>query len=59
MAHPLKALAAPLEDPGSIPSTHMIAHNCLQPQFRGIHPTPGMHVVRISENASKIPIHIK
>jgi hypothetical protein len=36
MAQRLKALAALPEDPGSIPSTHMVAHNCLQLQFQGI-----------------------
>ena len=29
MAQQLKALAALLEDLGSIPSIHMVAHNCL------------------------------
>ena len=27
--HRLRALAAPLEDPGFIPSTHMVSHSCL------------------------------
>ena len=36
MAQWLRALTAPPEDPGSIPSTHMAAHNCLWLQFHGI-----------------------
>lgn len=29
------ALSALSEDPGLIPSTHVLAHNCLQLQFHG------------------------
>jgi hypothetical protein len=29
MAQQLRALVAPLEDPGSVPSSHMAAHHCL------------------------------
>ena len=36
MAQRLRALTALPEDPGSIPSTHMAAHNCLKIQFQGI-----------------------
>lgn len=36
MAQQLRALAALPEDPGSVPSTHMAAHNCLKLQFQGI-----------------------
>lgn len=28
MAEQLRSLAAYAEDPGSVPSTHMVAHNC-------------------------------
>lgn len=39
MAQWLKSLAVLPEDPGSIPSTHMAAHNSLSHQFQGIwHP---------------------
>jgi hypothetical protein len=44
----LRALAAPPEDPGSIPSTHLAAHNL---NSRG--PTPS-HI-----HAGKTPMHIK
>ena len=27
MAQALRALIAPVEDPGSVPSTHMVVHN--------------------------------
>ncbi|XP_075822740.1 protein HIDE1 isoform X2 [Microtus pennsylvanicus] len=36
MALRLRALTALPEDRGSIPSTHMAAHNCLKIQFQGI-----------------------
>jgi hypothetical protein len=36
MSQWLRVLAALPEDPGSIPSTHMIAHNCVYLQFQGI-----------------------
>lgn len=36
MAQPLRALATLPEDLGSIPSTHITAHNCLQLQSHGI-----------------------
>ena len=36
MAQWMRALAALLKDRGWIPSTHMVAHNCLKPQFQGI-----------------------
>ena len=36
MAQWLRALTALPEDPGSILSTHMAAHNCLKIQFQGI-----------------------
>jgi hypothetical protein len=36
MAQWLRALAALLEDPGFIPSTHTAAHSCLYLQFLGI-----------------------
>ncbi|CAO2645611.1 hypothetical protein LEMLEM_LOCUS27546 [Lemmus lemmus] len=36
MAQWLRALTALPKDPGSIPSTHMAAHNCLKIQFQGI-----------------------
>ena len=36
MAQQLRALTALPEDPGSIPSTHMAAHNCLKMQFHKI-----------------------
>lgn len=39
-----RALAAPLEDPGSIPSTHMVAHNCLYPALGGLTPRTDRHV---------------
>jgi hypothetical protein len=32
----LRADVALVEDPGLIPSTHMVAHNCLELQFQGI-----------------------
>jgi hypothetical protein len=42
----LRALAALAEDPGLIPSTHMVAHNHFKLYFQGIwHPllaTPGI-----------------
>lgn len=42
MAQWLRSLAPPKQDPGLIPSTHMVAYNHLQLQFQGIqyHPWP-------------------
>jgi hypothetical protein len=36
MTQYLKALAALLDDPGSIPGTHVVAKNFLKLQFQGI-----------------------
>jgi hypothetical protein len=36
MAQQARALAALLEDPGSVPNTHMVAHSNLQFHFQGI-----------------------
>jgi hypothetical protein len=41
MAQWIRALAVPPEDPYSIPSTHMAAHNSQKLQFQGMqHPLP-------------------
>jgi hypothetical protein len=49
----LRALVALPEDPGSIPSAHMVAHNQSYLQFQGIrYPHTDMH-------ADKTPMHIK
>jgi hypothetical protein len=50
-AQQLRALAAFPEDPGSIPSTHMTAHNC-NSSSRGFNALTDIH-------AGKTPIHIK
>ena len=47
----LRALAALPEDPGSIPRTHMAAHNGLLLQFQGIR--------HADIYVSKAPMHIK
>lgn len=47
-----RALAAPLEDPGSIPSTLTAAHTCLYPALGGLTPHTDRHVGRT-------PMHIK
>ena len=53
MAQWLSALVALPEDPGSIPSTHMVTYNYLQLQFQGIrHPHTDIHT-------GKIPIKMK
>lgn len=39
MALQLTALTALAEDPGSVPSTHMVAHNCLYLQFQALKPS--------------------
>jgi hypothetical protein len=39
MAQRLRVQAVLPEDPGSIPSAHMAAHNCLQLQYQGIRQT--------------------
>jgi hypothetical protein len=35
MAQQLRALATVAEDPGSIPSTHLVAHNIYNSSFKG------------------------
>jgi hypothetical protein len=43
-----------LEDPGTISSNHMAAHNCLKLQFQGIwHPYTGIYTFK------QTPMHIK
>lgn len=37
----LKALAALAENPDSVPSTHMVTHNCPSLQFRGSYEAQG------------------
>lgn len=56
MAQWLRALAAPLEDPDSIPST---PHGSSQLSATTVSVDPGMHVVHISVHAGKISIHVK
>jgi len=52
----LRALASLPEDPGSVPSTHMAAHNSLQtPVAEDLTPSHG-HVDRQNTNAHEISI---
>lgn len=58
MAHQLSALAAFAEDLNSIPTTHVVANNCLLLQFQGnLIPFCGLH--RHCVQGNKTLIHIK
>jgi hypothetical protein len=64
MAQWLRALAAPPEDSGSVPSTHMVAHMSLTPVPEDLLPPSGlcghcMHVVHRHNMQAKSPTQPK
>ena len=53
----LGALGSSVEDPGSIPTTHMAAHNCLDLQVLRIHGTRhacGIHTYIIHNTCMQV-----
>jgi hypothetical protein len=58
MAEQLRALAALPEALGSIPSTHMAAYNCLEPQFpEALMPSHRYYTSKTPINVHKIRLH--